>query len=328
MEYTKLGQTDLRVSRIAFGTWAFGGEWGTVEEAESIAAVRKALDLGINLFDTAQAYGFGASERMLGRALRPELTRRRREVIIATKGGLRREGGQLVRDASPAWLRQGLEESLRALRTDYVDLYQVHWPDPQVPFEETATALDAFVREGKVRYVGVSNYDVPQMAAFQRARRLDTLQPPFHLFRRGIEAAILPYARQQGIGVLAYGPLAHGLLTGTMTDAATFPADDWRSTSPLFHGDAFRANLARVATLKRFAEERGVTVGQLAIAWALANPAVDVAIVGARNPRQLAQMAPAADLHLSPDDLAAIEHIMQDAIPVGGPAPEAMPEAA
>src|SRR5438093_5846751 len=143
MEYTTLGQTDLRVSRLAFGTWSFGGEWGAVQEAESTAAVRRALDLGITLFDTAQAYGFGASERMLGRALRPELTSRREAVIIATKGGLRRDGARLVRDASPAWLRRGLEDSLRALGTDYIDLYQIHWPDPQVPFEETAAALDA-----------------------------------------------------------------------------------------------------------------------------------------------------------------------------------------
>jgi aryl-alcohol dehydrogenase-like predicted oxidoreductase len=328
MEYTRLGQTDLRVSRIAFGAWSFGGEWGAVREAESTAVVRRARELGITLFDTAQGYGFGASERLLGEALRPELTSRRQEVIIATKGGLRRDGNRLVRDASPAWLRQGLEDSLRALGVDYVDLYQVHWPDPTTPFEETAAALDAFVREGKIRYVGVSNYNVAQMEAFRRARKLDALQPPYHLFRREIEVEILPYARQHGIGVLVYGPLAHGLLTGAMSEATTFPPDDWRSTSPLFHGGAFRANLAIVDALKRFADERGCAVGQLAIAWTLANPAVDVAIVGARNPRQIEQTAPAAELRLTPDDLAQIERIVSDAVPVGGPAPEAMPEAA
>jgi aryl-alcohol dehydrogenase-like predicted oxidoreductase len=322
MDYTRLGQTDLHVSRTGFGTWSFGGEWGPVQAEESKAAIRRALDLGINFFDTAQAYGFGASETILGEALRSEITSHRSSVVLATKGGLRKIGDELVRDASPAWLRQGVEASLRALGTDYIDLYQVHWPDPHIPFEETANALDALVKEGKIRYVGVSNFDASQMASFEQTRKIDTLQPPYHLFRRDIEKEILPYCEQHGIGVLIYGPLAHGLLTGTFTPSSVFAADDWRSKSQLFQGEMFRRNLDVVDQLRTFAEQRELPVGQLAIAWTLANPAVDVAIVGARTPRQIEQTAPAVDIHLRPEDLRDIEHIMRGSVPVGGPAPE------
>lgn len=324
MEYTQLGKTDLHVSRLGFGTWSFGGEWGPVQVDEGKAAVRKAFDLGINFFDTAQAYGFGASERMLGQALRTELKSHRHQVVIATKGGLRKQGDELVRDASPAWLRQGLEASLRALGTDVIDLYQIHWPDPKTPFEETARAMDQFVKEGKVRYVGVSNFDAVQMARFETTRKIDTLQPPYHLFRREIEASILPYTLKNGIGVLTYGPLAHGLLTGKYTPQAVFQADDWRSKSPLFQGELLRQNLAIVGELERFADRREFPVAQLAVAWTLANPAVDVAIVGARTPVQIEQTAPAAGIHLATADLAEIERIMKRAAPVGGPAPELM----
>src|SRR4051812_5916155 len=266
MQYTILGRTDLRVSRVCFGTWSFGGDWGTVDVTQNRAAIRRALDLGINCFDTAQAYGWGASESALAEALGPELREHRQGVVLATKGGLRREGEALVRDASPAWLRQGLEASLRHLGTDYVDLYQVHWPDPHTPFEETARVLDEFVREGKVRYVGVSNYDVADMEAFQRGRKLDALQPPYPLFRRDAEREILPYCVRHGIGVLVYGPMAHGLLTGRMTAETRFPPDDWRGHYALFEGETFRRELAVVGDLERFAADLGWTVAQLAIA--------------------------------------------------------------
>jgi len=237
------------------------------------------------------------------------------------------EGNILVRDSSPAWLRQGLESSLRALGTDYIDLYQIHWPDPKTPFEQTARALDDFVRDGKVRYVGVSNFDISQMETFGRTRRVDTLQPPYDLFRRDIEQTALPYCVGHGIGVLIYGPMAHGLLAGAMTPATTFAAGDWRSTSDLFRGQAFRRNLQIVDELRQFAQQRGCTVAQLAIAWTLANPAVDVAIVGARRPAQIEQTAPAAEIHLTATDLAEIERITTAAVSAGGPAPELMPSA-
>jgi aryl-alcohol dehydrogenase-like predicted oxidoreductase len=324
MQYTQLGERGPKVSRIAFGNWSAGGDWGGVDRTAAIAAMREALDLGVTFFDTARAYGFGAAEELLGEALRPEITLARESIVIATKGGLRNEGGLPARDSSPAGLRRDLEASLRSLGTDYVDLYQVHWPDPATPIADTARTLDAFVREGKVRYVGVSNYNAREMTAFQQVRPIDTLQPPYHLFRRDIEASILPFAQEHGIGVLVYGPMAHGLLTGRMTEATTFAPDDWRSKSDMFAGDAFKRNLGIVRRLEAFAAERGMTVGQLAIAWTLANPAVDVAIVGARNPKQIRQTAPAADLQLSPEDLGRIDQIVRDEIPVGGPAPEKM----
>jgi aryl-alcohol dehydrogenase-like predicted oxidoreductase len=324
VQYTQLGERGPKVSRIAFGNWSAGGDWGGVDRAGAIAAMREALDLGITFFDTARAYGFGAAEELLGEALRPEITSARESIVIATKGGLQNSGGLPARDSSPAALRRDLEASLRSLGVDYVDLYQVHWPDPATPIAETAQALDEFVREGKVRYVGVSNYDARQMTAFQQVRPIDTLQPPYHLFRRDIEQSILPFAQEHGIGVLVYGPMAHGLLSGRMTETTTFAPDDWRSKNEMFAGDAFRRNLGVVRRLEALASERGMTVAQFAIAWTLANPAVDVAIVGARNPEQIRQTAPAAEVQLSPQDLARIEQIVRDEIPVGGPAPEKM----
>jgi aryl-alcohol dehydrogenase-like predicted oxidoreductase len=288
------------------------------------ATVRKALDLGINFFDTAQAYGFGLAERMLGEALKPYLQRQRDNIVIATKGGLRQEGSNLLRDASAHWLRQGVEQSLRNLGIDYIDLYQVHWPDTTTPVEETACALDQLVQEGKIRYIGVSNYDAEQMHTFEQTRKLDALQPPYSLFRRDIERDMLPYCQAHGIGVLVYGALAHGLLAGTYTPQTTFAADDWRSHNPIFHGDTFARNLAVVVQLKDLAEREGMSVAELAIAWVLAQPTVDVAIVGARNPQQLEGTVRAADKRLSRVALAAIETIMRAAVPIGGPAPEGM----
>jgi aryl-alcohol dehydrogenase-like predicted oxidoreductase len=322
MKYTRLGATDLNVSRICFGTWQFGGDWGGIEKQGAIDAVHLARELGINFFDTAQGYGWGASERLLGEALRDDIENRRDEIVIATKGGLRMEAGGLKRDASEAWLRQDVEESLRNLGVDRIDLYQVHWPDPNVPIEETAGVLDGFVQEGKVRYVGVSNYSVEEMEAFARRRKLDSDQPAYHFFRRDIEEDVLPWCHEHQVGVLVYGTLAHGLLTGKFDENTTFPDDDWRSGSELFQGEAFRRNLDTVRALGQLADERGITVGQLAIAWALANPAVHVAIVGARNPQQVVQNAPAAEFALDSDELTRIDNIMEGAVAVGGPTPE------
>ena len=327
MEYTQFGRTSLRVSKISYGTWQFGGDWGHVEHSQwdaGKATVQKALELGINFFDTAQAYGFGLAERMLGEALQPYLRGLREDIVLATKGGLRMEGDKLLRDSSARWIRQGVEQSLGNLGVDYIDLYQIHWPDPNMPFEETASTLDQLVHEGKIRYVGVSNYNVAQMQAFERTRKLDALQPPYSLFRREIEQEILPYTRQHGIGVLVYGALAHGLLAGTFTPQTTFAADDWRSKSAIFHGEIFQRNLAVVEQLKHLAEREEMTVAQLAIAWVLAQPAIDVAIVGAHNPEQLAQTALAGNIHLTQDTLQEIERIMREAVPIGGPAPEGM----
>jgi aryl-alcohol dehydrogenase-like predicted oxidoreductase len=319
MRHVQLGRTDLEVSRIAFGTWAFGGDWGAADIEDSRDAIHRALALGINLFDTAQGYGFGAAEQVLGEALRQRAGRD--DVIIATKGGLRMDGDHLVRDASRDLLRSGVESSLRHLGTDYIDIYQVHWPDLHTPPEETAAALAELIAEGKIRHAGVSNYDADQM---QTLGRVETVQPPYHLFRRGIENNVLPYSAEHNIGVLVYGPLAHGLLSGRMTPATTFAADDWRSKSPDFTGETFRRNLTVVERLKRIADEREISLPQLALAWTLANPAVQVAIVGARRPAQLDETATAADIELSDIDLKEINEILTDAVPVQGPRPEGM----
>jgi aryl-alcohol dehydrogenase-like predicted oxidoreductase len=324
MEKVRLGKTGLEVTPICFGTWQLGGDWGDYEEERAARAIRAALDDGINFFDTAQAYGFGRSERVLGKALGPELRGERERVVIATKGGLnpRESGDGVDRDASPEFLREGVEQSLRELGVDQIDLYQVHWPDPDVPFERTAEALAELVAAGKIGHVGVSNFSAAQIEEFSRTLPIEALQPPYHLFDRAVEAQTLPYCADNDIGVLVYGPLAHGLLTGALDESTEFGDDDWRSMSPMFNGEAYRRNLACVHELERIASERGVKVGQLAIAWTLANPAVDVAIVGTRNPDHIIEAIGAAGITLSGDDLAAIEGAMQAAADAPGPHPE------
>ena len=312
MKTVTLGATGLAVTPLAYGTWQFGGDWGPVDAQAAIGAIKNARALGINFFDTAQAYGFGRSERLVGRALADDLRATRDQVVIATKGGLGMDGDELVRDASPAWLRKGVEASLDALGIDYIDLYQVHWPDPATPTRETAAGLAELVREGLIRHVGVSNYSPAQIDEFATVLPVETVQPPYHLFRRDVEADLLPYAAAHNIGVLAYGPLAHGLLGGAITGATSFGPDDWRSHSPAFTGEGFARNLEVVERLRAFAADRDATIAQLAVAWVLAHPAVQVAIVGA------------LDLSLGQSDLAEIDRIMAAAIPVGGPTPEGM----
>jgi aryl-alcohol dehydrogenase-like predicted oxidoreductase len=325
MKTTTLGRSGLEVSRIAFGTWQLGGDWGQFDENAAVDAVRRARELGVNFFDTAQAYGFGASERILGGALRHELSRNRSELVIATKGGLRQTDSGLVRDASPDWLRKGVDSSLTALGIDHIDLYQVHWPDRTVPAAETAGALHDLITEGKIGHVGVSNYNSSQLAEFSATLPVETLQPPYHLFRREIEDEVLPYCRHNNIGVLVYGPLAHGLLTGTLSVHTAFDDGDWRGTSNVFRGGTYRRNLATVRALEKFAANRGITVSQLAIAWTLANPAVHVAIVGARQVGHIEDSLRAVDIPLTDTDLDEIETIMDEATPVAGPSPEGMP---
>jgi aryl-alcohol dehydrogenase-like predicted oxidoreductase len=320
MRETTLGKTDMRVSRIAFGTWQLGGDWGPTDEKVATSAIRRAADKGVTLFDTAQAYGFGKSERLLAKALRGRV---RDELVIATKGGLRPSGSGAVRDSSPAWIRHGVDESLRALDTEYIDLYQIHWPDPNTPFEDTAEALAKLVSDGKIRHVGVSNFDSRQMGSFSRTLPVETLQPPYHLFRRDIEAEILPDAAAENIGVLVYGPLAHGLLGGGLSEATQFAAGDWRGGSGVFRGATFDRNLKVVDDLRSLAvDELGITLGQLAIAWTLANPAVHVAIVGTRDAGHVDQALAASDIDFDQGTTDRIDEIMRGAVPVAGPSPE------
>jgi aryl-alcohol dehydrogenase-like predicted oxidoreductase len=322
MHETRLGRTDLAVSTIALGTWSFGGDWGAVDAHAATRTITGAVDLGINFFDSAQAYGFGEAERILGDALWPSI--RREEVVIATKGGLRRQGNRTVRDASAEWLRQGVEDSLRNLRTDYIDLYQVHWPDPKTPAAETGAVLNELVDEGKIRHVGVSNYDIAQLAQLRRFVTVDAVQPPYHLFRQEVDADLLPYCADNEIGVLVYGALAHGLLSGSMTPDTSFAPDDWRSHSPDFAGETFATNLAVVAELKAFAAERNLSLPELAVAWTFAHPLVSGVIIGARNPDHLHDSIAATDVKLEDEDLWEIDRIMRSALPVNGPAPESV----
>jgi aryl-alcohol dehydrogenase-like predicted oxidoreductase len=319
MRQIRLGRSELLVSRIAFGTWQLGGDWGSTDEAEAVAAIRRAAEGGVTLFDTAQGYGFGASERLLAKALDGN----REGLVIATKGGLRpTENGGVARDANPAWIRYGVEASLRALDTEAIDLYQLHWPDPATPFEETADTLLQLIAEGKVRHVGVSNF-----SALSERLPVETLQPPYHLFHRSIEATILPYTRGHDIGVLVYGPLAHGILSGALRENTHFASGDWRASSPDFRGDAYQRNLAATTELEQFARDQlGISLSQLAIAWTLANPAVHVAIVGTRNADHVDQALAAAEVTLEPAILEQIDAITRDTHPIAGPSPEAMPE--
>jgi aryl-alcohol dehydrogenase-like predicted oxidoreductase len=320
MKYTTLGKSGLRVSRVAFGTWQLGGDWGVTDTDGAVAAIRRAADMGVTFFDTAQAYGFGESERLLATALRGLP---REELVLATKGGLRLRDGGVERDSSASWIKEGVESSLRALNTDYVDLYQVHWADPKTPFDETAEALARLVADGKIRHVGVSNFDAGQMEAFSADLPVETLQPPYHLLRRDIEEEILPYTKAHNIGVLVYGPLAHGMLGGGLRRDAHFAPGDWRANSPVFQGAVFERNLDRVNELAEFARGNlGVTIGQLAVAWTLANPAVQVAIVGTRNLLHVEEALVAVNVTLEHDTMARIDEILRDVAPISGPSPE------
>ncbi|WP_116204457.1 aldo/keto reductase [Amycolatopsis circi] len=313
MRTTILGRSGLEVSRIAFGTGGFDGQWGSFDEDTAIAAIRRAHELGITLFDTALAYG--TAEILLGKALRSELDHRRDSVVIATKGGTN-PGSERVRDSRRKWLAQGADDSLRALGVDHLDLYQIHWPDPLTPAAEVAGTLREFVDAGKIRHAGVSNYDSAQLSALNDT--VETVQVPYHLFRRGAETDPLPYAREHNIGVLAYSALGSGLLTGSLTAETVFDPSDWRSRSSAFRGDSLRHNLKIDGQLAAFAKQRGAAVSQLAIAWTLAK--VDVAIVGARRPASIENSA--TDLQLTLADLAEIDRIVAPAVPVGGASPE------
>lgn len=295
MERRKLGKRGPEVPVICFGAWPIGGGMGRVSDEEAIATVRRAVDLGITFIDTAEAYR--TSQDLIGRALEG----RRHEVFLATKVS---RG-----DLSRRHIMEAIDDSLRALRTDYVDLYQAHSWDANHPVEETMRAFDDLVRAGKVRYIGVSNFDVPQMQAALRARRFDSLQPRYSILFPEAGKEILPFCLEHGIGVIVHSPLAKGLLSGKYTAGTTFPPDDERSQMPAFQGDQFRRHLATVSKLDAFARDRGRSLVELAIAWTLANPAVTSCIVGAKNPSQLDAHVRAADWKLSEGDVREIAQL-------------------
>ena len=233
MEYTMISGTTMTASRIALGTWAIGGwMWGGSDEAESIRTIHAALDKGINLIDTAPVYGFGVSEEIVGKAI--EQRGRREDVLLATKVGIEWRNGSVFRNASRDRIQQEVQDSLRRLRTNYIDIYQVHWPDPAVPIEETALAMRALYKEGLIRAVGVSNFSPAQMDRFRAVSELHTVQPPYNLFERQIERDVLPYARDKGLSTLTYGSLCRGLLSGRMQSETKFTGDDLRKSDPKF----------------------------------------------------------------------------------------------
>lgn len=304
------------VSRIGLGTWAIGGwMWGGADDDRSVTTIRSALERGINLIDTAPVYGFGHSEEVVGKALEGV----RDQAVIATKVALDWSEGGPRRNSTPARIRQEIEDSLRRLRTDRIDLYQVHWPDPLVPIEETAAELEKLRQEGKILAIGVSNYSTEQMDRFRKAAPLASVQPPYNLFERAIEADVLPYARDNGLVVLGYGALCRGLLSGRMTSSTTFDGDDLRKSDPKFKPPRFEQYLAAVEALKALAQDRhGKSVLALAIRWVL-DQGPTIALWGARRPDQLDGIDDAFGWSLSPQDLTDIDALLAEHItdPVG-----------
>jgi aryl-alcohol dehydrogenase-like predicted oxidoreductase len=284
MERIEIGQSGPTTSRIGLGTWAIGGSmWGGTDEAQSVATIRSAVERGITLIDTAPAYGFGRSEEIVGKALAEGSLRDK--VQIATKVGLAWKDDKVFRDSRPARIRKEIEDSLRRLRTDYIDLYQVHWPDLETPIAETARSLAELRRQGKIRTIGVSNYSPAQMNAFRAVARLDAVQPPYNLFEREIDRDVLPYAKHTGLTVLSYGALCRGLLSGRMTADTEFEGDDLRKVDPKFQGQRFREYLAAVDQLKKLAQERfGKTVLALAVRW-VARSGPNHCAVGCEEPQ-------------------------------------------
>lgn len=311
MEYRRLGASSLDISAIGFGGWAMGKwMWGDdVVDDDSIAAIRKSLELGINFYDTAQVYGFGHSEIILGKALEGYP---REQVIIASKTGLEWDDDAKVdRNSRPEYVLKTTRDSLERLQTDYIDLMQIHWPDEKVPFEETAAAMKELCDAGTIRAVGVSNYSVEQMRRFMSACPLHSLQPPYSMLNRGIEAETLPFCRENNIGVLAYSPMARGLLTGKYDETATFPKSDARSGDGLWQGDRLKRNIAAVRELTALAETLDMTMAQLAMAWVLNQPGLTCALSGTKRPYQIEETAAAAGRVLSPDVLKQIDEILQ-----------------
>jgi len=319
MESIALGNSGISSSRIGLGTWAIGGwMWGGTDEAQAIATIRSALDRGISLIDTAPVYGFGTSESIVGKALStPAL---RQQAVIATKAGLEWSSGKPRRDSRPERLRQELEDSLRRLRTDYIDLYQIHWPDPLVPIEDVAAELARMYGAGKIRAIGVSNFDPRQMEAFRAAAPLHTVQPPYNLFERGIDADVLPYAADSGLTVLAYGALCRGLLSGRISADTRFEGDDLRRADPKFADARLRSRyIAAVKALDRLARERyGRDVLSLAVRWVL-DRGPTVALWGARRPDQLDAVAGALSWKLDAQTMHDIDAILRRELdtPVG-----------
>ena len=319
VETTQIPGTDLKPSRIALGTWAIGGwMWGDSDETQSIRTIQSAVDRGITLIDTAPVYGFGHSEEIVGQALAEG--GRRAKVAIATKVGLAWKDGKPFRNASRSRVMQEIDDSLRRLKTDVIDLYQVHWPDPNVPLEETAGAMNDLLKAGKIRSIGVSNFSTAQMDKFRAVAPLHTEQPPYNLFEREIERDVLPYARRNKIVTLAYGALCRGLLAGKMTPDTKFSGDDLRRSDPKFRPPRFAQYLKAVAALDQFAQKNyGKRIVHLALRWILDQQGEGFALWGARKPEQLDPLDQVYSWRLDASAMTEIDRILAATIesPVG-----------
>ena len=312
----------MRASAIGFGTWPIGGTevaegYGGVDEQDAINAIHKALDLGITLFDTADSYGLGRAERILGKALGP----RRKDIVLVSKFS------EVYYTTAEEWgynsqywyTKRSCEMSLKRLGTDYLDLYLIHGPDPHCPFEETMKALNELKEEGKIRYIGVSNFSVEQMAECMKYGTLVANQMLYNIFDRRIEKNVIPFCKENGIGVMAYSSLCFGLLSGTMTAQTTFGPNDWRSSGaygdfPVFKRPNFERNLAMVEKLKEMAKKYDRSVAQLAMNWVLSNPVVSVALTGPTKPEQIEENVKGADWRISAEDLAEIDRLHQETL--------------
>ncbi len=321
MEYTEFSDTGLTVSRIGLGTWAIGGwMWGGTDESEAVDAIRHAVDRGINLIDTAAVYGMGHSESIVGRALQRHGLRD--QVVLATKGGLNwsEDHTQVWREATRERLEREVEDSLRRLGTEVIDVYQVHWPDPQTPVEETARAMESLYRAGKIRAIGVSNFDTSAMDAFREVAPLHANQPPYNLFEREVGDQVLPYCRRNGIATITYGALCRGMLSGRMHSERRFDGDDLRNNDPKFQQPRFAQYLGAVAALDAFARTHyGCDVKALALRWLLDQPGHTVALWGARRADQISDADVIDGWRLDDDALAAIDAIIAEHVtdPVG-----------
>jgi aryl-alcohol dehydrogenase-like predicted oxidoreductase len=310
MKTKRLGNSDLFITPVGFGAWAVGGSgwefgWGEQDDKASVGAIHRALELGVNWIDTAAVYGMGHSEQIVGFALQTWTGSR---PYVFTKCGLRwDEQGYVHRSLNADSIRRECEDSLRRLKVDVIDLYQIHWPTEDL--EEGWNAMAQLQKEGKVRWIGVSNFNVEELRRAQSIAPITSLQPPYSLVRREVEQEILPYCRSNGLGVIVYSPMASGLLTGAMTRerAASLPDSDWRSRDVEFKDPKLSRNLALVERLREVGERVQRPPGQVAIAWVLQNPAVTGAIVGARNARQVEENVDATTLRLTNKEVAEIE---------------------
>ena len=314
MRYKKFGNSDLETSVVGFGGWPMGrGHYGSFDDNEVVRAVHASIDLGVTLFDTAAVYGWGEGEKLLGRALEGK----RGDVVVVSKAGIPwdEEGGGRRRDSSRESLEKSLNESLSRLQTDYLDLFLIHWPDESRPMSVPMEAFADFQKQGKIRYGGVSNFSPQQMSGCLDVFPIVTNQVGYHLFDQRPEPEIIPFCADNGMGIMAYGSLAHGLLTGAMTPETTFEEDDWRRSlmafgQPIFKGQNFLDNLKKVDTLKEMAANKGFSVAQLALAWVASEPTVSVALVGTRRPEEIQENVAAADWELSTSERDEIKAVV------------------